>query len=502
MRYSLVFLAATLLLLSAYAGVLDSSAQLPLVGRPTGVPNWQALTVLGLMISALFIAVSFAIGEAGQFASVKAFARAELYELAVSILLVVLITGGLMAFGLFAQRMAAGTLISGGVAFVGYCSEESRIYDVHDAAHPENALFATTDWFLGCMPDLNLAHFFAGGAQGDTGYRYNPNAPSAYTDVLQGQSKGVLATHLMNIYVSLASLELLLGPVSTFGVSFYLPEGLLSHISVDSAPNAGLTPISESTIMLTDLIGVGLGAIFMQKVLLKFMYLNALSVFLPMGIAFRAIPFLRKTGSTIIAIVLIGYFIFPLSIWANEQVYFMLQKPEPPSLIPWANYHSLLQACTPAAGASVSEIRQMVQKVETDVAAPFQHESKSWLANIWDKIWGRPQDILDPTERPENLDVTLPGSQMSVLRTAFVRNIKTILNYLAHPLFFPIPGGSVIPTSFFYQVLADQITASMQWFALSLLFLVNTILICVTLFRDISLAIGGEPRIFGMGKLV
>jgi hypothetical protein len=51
-------------------------------------------------------------------------------------------------------------------------------------------------------------------------------------------------------------------------------------------------------------------------------------------------------------------------------------------------------------------------------------------------------------------------------------------------------------------MLADQITNSMQWFALNLLFLVNTLLMCVTLFRDFSLAMGGEPRIFGMSKLV
>ncbi len=90
-----------------------------------------------------------------------------------------------------------------------------------------------------------------------------------------------------------------------------------------------------------------------------------------------------------------------------------------------------------------------------------------------------------------------PGN--SLLRSLFWDNALVVGKYLLHPGF---AAGPSLPVDFFYTVLVDQITVSAQWFVLNLLFLVNTLIITITLFRDISLAIGGEPRIFGMGKLV
>jgi hypothetical protein len=287
-------------------------------------------------------------------------------------------------------------------------------------------------------------------------------------------------------------------------VSFYLPEALASSISLDLAPHSGLSPISEITITLTDLIGVGVGMVFTQKILLQFFHQNALSIFLPLGIAFRAVPFLRKTGSTIIAAALVMYFIFPLSIWVNEQVYFSMQgrldtSTDPPAyehpvLTDWVNYHTMLQMCTPQSDAERADPSLMRQRLRDDIARPFVQESASTGDLLINEIWGKETDA---SGNPIN--VRLPMSQGQAVLRAFTDNSLLVGRYLIHEGFIL---GPILPVDTLYMSLVDQITESAQWFVLNLLFLVNTLVISITMFRDVSLAIGGEPRIFGLSKLV
>ncbi len=492
-------------------------------------PNWWPLTLAGLGVGIGFTALLFMIGEAGNFPSIKSFAKAELYELGASVLIVVIVVGALVSLGMMSKNILGGSINGAGAGLVGYCEESCRLYPVAGntdpatcpaasdpavkagmdnaaATHPENMLYADADWFLGCMPSADIRQLELsgeGGLQfgkfGDKQYVFD-QAQQAYaatnTPDGVGKSKGVMATHLMNIYINLFSLEFMLGPISTFGVSGYAPEALLSSISLDIAPNAGLTPISEATIMLTDLIGVGLGSVFMQKVLLQFIHQNGLALFLPLGLGFRGIPMLRKTGSTIVAAALVMYFVFPVSIWINQQVYASLQNPAHPVMQSWANYQTALQICQPLPGETAQQFRDRVQG---QLAGQYQKDNKSLLDTISEILFGPSKPPGPSGEVDNSKTVTLPSSQQQSLWNSLKTNFGIIQRYVLN---YAFALGPILPVNYFFEALVDEISNSMQWFALSLLFLVNTIIICVTLFRDLSLAMGGEPRIFGMGKLV
>ncbi len=497
----LLLLAVLAFLAGATAAQMTAAggpSNLPLVdNRALFVPNWLAICAVALALSAGLVALAFMAGEAFNLPNLRSFARQETYELAASIIIILAVVGGLMAFGVFSQNVAGSVLTSKGTAAtVGYCADTQDIYPVLGAAgarNPENALYADVDWFLGCMPTSAQGKYENLGE----GNRlvYDPDAPSHWEAAQwrEGSSKGVMVSHLMNIYIGLFSLEFMLGPISTFGVSAYLPEPLISSISLDFAPHASLSPISEVTITVTDLVGVGVAALIMQKVLLQFVHINALAVFLPLGLAFRAIPFLRKTGSTIIALSLVMYFVFPLSIWINQQVYFSLQDPQHPMISEWTNYHTLLQACLPQNDAERQNPGLVVQRAR-QIAADYLANSSEVEKALRVEAYGRE---LDSNGNP--ISVYLPIGQQDAIMKALEANGKLVGKYLLHPGFI---AGPVLPVDFFYAALVDQITVGAQWFVLNILFLVNSLIICITLFRDISMALGGEPRIFGLSKLV
>ncbi|MFH0927350.1 MAG: hypothetical protein V1822_02110 [Candidatus Micrarchaeota archaeon] len=465
------------------------------------IPGWWGLALAGLSLSVLIIAISYMVGEAANLANVKAFAKQEVYELAATIIVVVLVLASLQAYGIFSKTIAGTTLIdpSGGQGFfiVGTCLENQKVYDVTDQSRPESYLFGQVDWFLGCLPiatdgELIMQTMREGEINFDSLTPYD-NFWEVQQDMYGDQhSKGVMLGHMMNIYASVFSLEFFLGPISTFGVSTYVPEPLISSIELHMSPMAGLTPISEALIMLTDLIGVGMVTVVVQKVLLQYIYVNAIAVFLPVGIAFKAVPFLRKTGATLIAAALVLYFIFPLSIWINEQIYFnsLFSYDEQtgqyiPELVEWTNYQSILSLCAPEPGETYS---QFEQRILQDGVQPFYDQSKEVNKDIMDGVYGG--DFGD----------RLPRAFMRDLWDSFLRNGKTTAwDYVLNPASIV---SQALPIEFLFSAIVNMFTTSMQWFVLNLLFLANTIILCMTFFKDLSLAIGGEPRIFGMSKLI
>lgn len=464
------------------------------------IPSWLGLVSVGLAIAVAIIAISFMVGEALNLPSVKAFCKQEIYELIATIIIVVLVIGGLVAYGQFAKNVASSALIApeGGdaQAVVGFCKESQKIYDTNDAAHPENLLFADVDWFLGCFPLTSQSEIYLQNLQnGEIDYSQNVWDEQAKLLGIGGSGKGVMLGHMMNIFLGLLSLEFLLGPISTFGVSAFLTEPILSSISLDMAPNAGLTPVSEAIIMLTDTVGIGMVTIIVQKVLLEFVHQNALTVFLPLGVGFKAIPFLRKTGATIIALALVMYFVFPISIWINQQIYFnsLYSYDEEGNvkneMIDWTNYHSMLEICTPLPGETYGEFEQ---RVRSEFAQGYYQQTQTFIQDVGIGAWDVENDRFE-------VNTKLPSSHQKALLESFSKNSMIAILYMGR---FESITGPILPVEYFFEAVIDQFTTSMQWFVLNLLFLASTIILCVTLFKDISLAIGGEPRIFGMSRLL
>lgn len=493
MAFSRRFSAATILLpiLALLIVMPEAFAQgrsIPLVGVPMAA-NWWQMAGAALLIGAAFVAISFMGGEFFGLPEAKSQAKQEAYELAVSILLIAIVMGCMIAWGQIAgdiseSALSEATAQKGVVA--GICEENEGIYNISAASlasHPENRLYAAADFFLGCAPNFAGSPGTTRTAQGlenELAAReanYDPSVQKSQYEVLFRPTKGgILLAEMMNRYTGLLTLEMMLGTLSTLGTSAYLPEAIITSFSVSISPNAGLGLISEATIQLTDLIGVGVGSLVLQKILLVFIHESLLFIFLPFGIGLRGVPFLRKTGSTIVAVCLVLYFIYPLTIWINSQIYFSVQD----RLIKWTDYSSLLEICV---NNNLNDPAQYKEDVRKGI--------QEW-ANQGEKI---SKDM----QSEGGGSVTLPYSLGKSLLISMKDNSEAVGNYLISPGW---ALGPVIPANQFFEAMVEIMSTAMQIFVLNALFIVNSIVICVTVFRDVSLAIGGEPRIFGISKLV
>lgn len=494
------WLLASLLILAVIGMMGGSSYAQGGVGGGFQIPGWWGLILIGIAISIVIITISYMIGEATGLPNVKAFAKQEVYELIASAIIIIIILTSYVSYGIFAKDISGTYLIDSsngkGTILFGACTENKHIYDTTDSERPEAHLFANIDWFLGCLPITSDGKIYQKKMEdlqaGNSNYNSpNENLWEAQRDFFGDQhSKGVMLGHMMNVWAGLLSLEFLLGPISTFGISAFLPEGILSSLSLDMAPMSGLTPISEALVMIADMVGVGMVIVLVQKILLEYIYQNALAVFLPIGLAFKAIPFLRKTGATIIAASLVLYFIFPMTIWVNEQIYFsaLFKFDEKsgeyiPELIDWTNYNSLLEICTPKGSESYYDFKERILK---DNIEPFYDKTKTDSDGI---INGFGEDLAG----------RLPRAQQREILNSIGGNTMTVFGYFFN---WASITGPILPIEYLFEAILDSFTVSMQWFVLNLLFLANSIILSITFFKDLSIAIGGEPRIFGMSKLV
>jgi hypothetical protein len=459
---------AQLLLLLIILGAAFAR-DIPLVDKQFA-PEWWAMASAALLISVFFVAGHYMIGELFQMPESKSLAKQELYELGVSIFLIIFILATMMSWGWIAHDITLSSLEPNGkTPVIGNCTENERYYNASDPAHPENLMYRGADYFLGCEP-------LGSESVDDISKSYDPKTMKSFYEPV---GRGVLLTEMMNQYISLISLEMMLGPISTFGVSWFLPEAIVTRFDISVSPMAGLTPISEALIIVTDLVGVGVGTVLMQKLLLLFIHQNVLVIFLPLGLAARGVPFLRKTGSTIIAVCMVLYFVYPLTLWLNQQVYFGIQD----KLINWANYASIAEICQVKSGESAQAFQDRITTSLQDYMATGAEVGS---------------DFSDSGGSGDG--AILPWSTLKSFFSSLFGNLWEIVKFMFTPWNWAL--GPMLPVNYFFEALVDMMTVAMQIFVLNMLFLVNSIIICVTIFRDLSLAIGGEPKIFGISKLV
>jgi len=129
-----------------------------------------------------------------------------------------------------------------------------------------------------------------------------------------------------SFYAVFTKMRIDLGTFVTFAAMIFTGGagaalGLLDFIGITVMP---FDPLSNATGALVDSIKF-IFTVYMlvvgQITLLDFIEKTMLTIILPLGVLFRAFPLTRKTGSTLIAISLIAYFVYPLSIDIGGVIY-------------------------------------------------------------------------------------------------------------------------------------------------------------------------------------
>ncbi|MEM4137116.1 MAG: hypothetical protein QXH71_00330 [Candidatus Anstonellaceae archaeon] len=466
------------------------------------VGKYYMLAIVGLMISIIISSLAYMVGTFLKIPTTVAFAKEEITNLLFTVVIIIFLTGGLAAYQEFSANLAKQTFFSDSATPIksGECAEAKKVYSKQN--RPENALFKQVDWFLGCLPIIEDRN------QLEEMKKLNINGSMSFNEVIREVGKyqedyGIMFSHISDMYIGILAFEMLLGPLSTMGFSIYLPEAIVSGTDIGLSPLAGLNLISESLILLANIVSFGMVNIIVQKTILKFIYVSMLDFVLPLAIAFRCLPFFRRTGSTLIALVVAAYFIYPITLWINEQIYFnALFENNKPLLLNWANYDTLIGVCPPKKEGETMEeyyqrVKETAKKIEEQIKQAKIEEEKIY----------------------SQTDVRYPTSQQQTITKRFLgetkNNIFNIFGYLIGE-----PRGSIkvqgleflqylvgmfttpFRTEYFFEIILDQYIVIGQWLVLSLIFLVNSILITFIMFKNIAEAMGGDLKLFGIGRLL
>jgi len=260
--------------------------------------------------------------------------------------------------------------------------------------------------------------------------------------------------------------------------------------SLSVAFHAGLTIVSDAHTLIVDAIGMAIVTVIGQKVLLEFIYMSVLKYFLPLGILLRALPFTRKTGSTIIAVCMVFYFVYPSSIMLNKYVF--------------DTYVTLPTVHVPGSEDITRRMNFVNYTNVLEICAGIDHGEENEWQEMWtgmeeykDDVYFTPSDDTPAYQSQERTDYKKRTLYTLLSTINTVTNLDKVGGIFA--LFVPY---APLLGAYFYDAITHELTVATQFLTLNLIFVIISIIFTLTLFKDVSLAIGGEVRVFGITKLV
>lgn len=439
--------------------------------------------LIALATAISIIALSFMAGEFFSMPTLRGFAKAELYELGVTAVViaisVMLITPG----GPF--DMITRGFLDPGTPADRACKEWKSIHGQYDPVsgnYPDgNLAFAHADYFIGCRVD------------------FLTQMTSALTLGILDTNSGIMIAKLTTAYMNLMLMEFFMGFLSTVNFHLTILTPILIGIDIGLPPHAGLTPLLEFNTTLTDMVGSTIAAMTAKKMLLNFIEENAIGVFLVLGIFLRALPFTRKTGSTIIAIVFAAYFVFPTSVLLNQQIWRAIENPPgPPGCL------EVGTACTADSECCSGNCAMGAGRCAA-MLSDFDHV-KSFINTCYGKSEDEIRDSLDSQAQHQQaqLEQYFDDQGEEAVSTRTTSRLKSSLGTAGNVIVGPmlsmnIPIGSGPLTFGFVEKAMNDMGRLML---IILIFTVIEILLTITLMKDFAIMIGGEPRVLGISKLV
>jgi hypothetical protein len=141
-------------------------------------------------------------------------------------------------------------------------------------------------------------------------------ARSCLTQMMFDTSSIFLAVFLYNMYIS---------AISTLMIGFFIPipifPVMMIRIGSYVTPYAGFSALSVGIDTIFNLISIMLAALLAEQVLLDFIRVVMFKYILPLGVLMRTFSLTRVAGSTIIAVAIGSFIIYPLAIIYTTQLY-------------------------------------------------------------------------------------------------------------------------------------------------------------------------------------
>jgi len=295
------------------------------------------------------------------------------------------------------------------------------------------------------------------------------------------------------------------------GTGFYF---LIYHVSPLAGFSFLLTFLQKYS--LFSLSGILL--IDFQQQLLTFFRVFSWRYLIPLGVVLRAFPITRKTGSTVIAFAVCGFFIYPLLLILNSMVLDNYVWGEPISAIVGPDYmlgdysvytENMMNQKMPS-DDDINDAKNIINDLKT-VSESSERPNTGGIG--YDSYNNPPQpnhakllhdfeEILSTT--PQGVGLVYAMDSISDVLKDFAGGIDVIKALVKVASFFFVPlfkvglGNSM---DAYIKTLLTSYTVYAEKFGLALLLFILDVMIFLTSMKDISLAIGGEEGLLGFGRM-
>ncbi|MDD5171920.1 MAG: hypothetical protein PHF60_02680 [Candidatus ainarchaeum sp.] len=309
----------------------------------------------------------------------------------------------------------------------------------------------------------------------------------------------IFVQKLKNQYIDLYLFEALIGFLSTISFPIGSPVPAVNIISFSLAPFTGLSLLSNAHTIIVEAIGYLMTLLWAKEFILIFCRDAVPTLLLPLGLIMRAFPFYRRTGSSIIAVSFAMYFVLPFAVILSNYLIFDVYKPPdfaytPSSASFFGTDKSQADTQTQLMGG-----REHANSILEQFTAPSAVQEAS--NNPSDECAGNPVWVL----------LCSFGNYVSSALGAVGGFFSTVLNIW---LFMVGMTGDFFFTGFNNPMMPASASAGLFHFIISevmlvapfviIVMLVNVleIIITITAYRSVSLAIGGEAELVGITKVV
>jgi hypothetical protein len=312
----------------------------------------------------------------------------------------------------------------------------------------------------------------------------------------------ILFHKLKEMYTSMYLFEALIGFLSTISFPLGSPQFGTAIISFSLMPFDGLVLLSNAHTIIVESIGQLMTLIWAKEFLLLFVRDVIPIIFLPIGLIFRAFPFFRTTGSSIIAICFAGYFILPLAIIFSNFLIFDIYQPSdfiyaPEQMGPYSGDISEVDVTKEITDSRKKGNEILNEFAKEDVIKSTKTTSEcegnpvsEMLCSIGHFIGGIASGVWTFAKTIFGIWVFMMGMTGDFL--SFITNF-----FSAESPFLPASASAGL-----YFFIIDAVVAHGQFLVVVVFTSLLEIIFTITMYRQISMLIGGELEIAGLTKLV
>lgn len=314
-------------------------------------------------------------------------------------------------------------------------------------------------------------------------------------------SLNIIEQKLRSQYIDLYLFEALIGFLSTISFPLGSPIPAVNVISFSLAPFTGLTMLSNAHTVIVEAIGYLITVLWAKNFILLFTRDAVPLLLFPLGLVLRMVPFFRKTGSSVIALAFALYFVMPFSVIFSNYLIFDVFKPADFAYNPAATSFFRTDQSQDYFVNQTNEGRngQATHNLQQQFDAPSVVGSTADQAN--DECAGNV--VVRFLCSAKNIFVAGVSAAVGFLGTVFA--MWKFMVGMTGDFFFTAFNNPLMPASAsagLFHFLIVEISAITPFIILVMLTTVVEIIITVTMYRNISLAIGGEGELIGLSKVV